>query len=68
VITNMLLLCQNTKGAPKDIPSCNNNKKSKDPLLWLPQYLGPRKAAKKLREIDAYFVAAHAFAVEENVA
>ncbi|MFQ3534315.1 MAG: hypothetical protein SNJ58_00420 [Aggregatilineales bacterium] len=48
VPTNILPLCHGEGG-------CNNSKGSKDPVRWLEERLGKRRAAQKLAEIQAYF-------------
>ena len=60
--TNMLPLCHLTKNAPFNSPCCNNSKGAKDPVLWLKDKLGSRKAKTKLQEIEEFFAAAKAFA------
>lgn len=45
---NMLPMCHGVGG-------CNNSKGAKDPLEWLTDKLGKRKAKQKLKEIEAYF-------------
>lgn len=59
---NILPLCHSRKGAGT-LPgsrSCNNSKFKRDPVVWLTQKLGVRKAKVKLREIEAYFAEARA--------
>ena len=54
---NIVPLCQAKKGAAS-VPgprACNNSKWAKDPVAWITQRLGPRKAPAKLRDIEAYF-------------
>jgi hypothetical protein len=56
---NILPLCHGRKGArtlsgPR---ACNNAKQARDPVVWLTERLGPRKAKAKLREIQHYFEA-----------
>lgn len=46
--TNMIPLCHGTDG-------CNNAKQDRDPVEWLTEKLGKRKARRKLAEIAAYF-------------
>lgn len=48
VPTNILPLCHGEGG-------CNNSKGNKDPVRWLEERLGRRRAAQKLAEIQAYF-------------
>lgn len=48
VPTNIIPLCHGVDG-------CNNNKKDKDPNIWLVQKYGPKKAKAKLKEIETYF-------------
>jgi hypothetical protein len=69
---NILPLCHGRKGAAT-LPGargCNNSKFQKDPIVWLTQRLGVRKAQAKLRQIEAYFIAArtHALAVPKEQA
>jgi len=45
---NILPLCHGEDG-------CNNSKGNKDPVEWLIERFGKRKAKKKLAEIEAYF-------------
>ncbi len=45
---NILPLCHGEGG-------CNNSKGSKDPIRWLEERLGKRRAAQKRAEIEAYF-------------
>lgn len=45
---NIIPLCHGVGG-------CNNTKHDKNPIEWLTQKLGKRKAKKKLDEIQAYF-------------
>ncbi|MCC6973194.1 MAG: hypothetical protein IT322_04195 [Anaerolineae bacterium] len=49
---NILPLCHGEGG-------CNNSKGKKDPILWLREKLGSRRANQKLREIESYFALAH---------
>lgn len=54
---NIIPLCHARKGAGT-LPgprACNNAKLQKDPVIWLTQRLGERKAKAKLREIEGYF-------------
>lgn len=46
--TNILPLCHGEGG-------CNNSKGNKDPIRWLEERLGKRRAAQKLAQIQAYF-------------
>jgi hypothetical protein len=48
VPTNILPLCHGEGG-------CNNSKGNKDPIRWLEERLGKRRAAQKLLEIQTYF-------------
>lgn|GEM_PF-3202486 len=48
VVTNMILMC-NGPG------SCNTSKIGKDPVVWLTQRYGPRKAAAIMKKITTYF-------------
>lgn len=48
VVENIIPLCHGWGG-------CNNNKRNRDAAEWLTKKLGPRKAKKKLAEIQAYF-------------
>jgi hypothetical protein len=48
VPTNILLLCHGRGG-------CNNSKRSRDPVAWLTQRYGERKAKALLQKIAAYF-------------
>jgi len=59
VPTNILPMCHSRKHGEG---GCNNLKGDADPVEWLIQRLGRGKAAKKLKEIEAYFewVKAHA--------
>ena len=60
---NMIPMCHSKKGIPSTMePCCNNSKGSKDPVLWLKDKLGSRKAKTKLQEIETFFAAAKAFA------
>ncbi len=52
---NIVPMCHTKKGAPLGKPSCNLSKSNKDPVEWLTQRFGKRKAMKKLNEINAYF-------------
>lgn len=45
VAANMICLCN----------ACNQCKSSRMPMIWLTEFLGERKAKKKLAEIQAYF-------------
>jgi hypothetical protein len=57
IASNLLPACHGTTG-------CNNSKGEKNPILWLTQKLGPRRAKKKLGEIETYFAAAQSFAIQ----
>lgn len=46
--TNILPLCHGMDG-------CNNSKKDRDPVVWLTDRYGPRKAKQILKRIQAYF-------------
>lgn len=48
VVTNIIPACDGVDG-------CNNSKGNKDATVWLTEKLGPRLAAKILRDIHAYF-------------
>lgn len=50
VATNMIPLCHGEHG-------CNNSKGKKDPIFWLKEHFGTRKAAQILKKIAAYFEA-----------
>lgn len=52
VKTNIIPLCHSQKDGEG---GCNNSKSDSDPIEWLTEKLGPRKAKKKLAEIRAYF-------------
>jgi hypothetical protein len=52
IASNMIPLCHTKKGNQQ---SCNNTKHDRDPYEWLIDRLGKRCAAKKLKEIEAYF-------------
>ncbi len=68
VITNILPMCFSKKRVRNaGIRCCNSSKQDQDPIVWLTQKLGPRRAKAKLREIEVYFAAARAFA-EAHVA
>src|SRR4030095_13167308 len=57
---NMLPLChwkKNTKNS-SHAPYCNASKGAKDPVVWLTEKLGPRKAKAKLKEIETFFARA----------
>lgn len=47
-IDNIVPLCHGVDG-------CNNSKSSKDPIEWLTEKLGKRKAKQKIAEIETYF-------------
>jgi hypothetical protein len=55
VATNVIPLCHSKKGVPVGEPSCNQNKRSKDPEEWLIERYGKRKAKQILDRIKAYF-------------
>lgn len=48
VVTNIIPLCHQLGG-------CNNSKGNKDPLRWLEQRFGKRKAKQILKRIEEYF-------------
>ncbi len=48
VASNMIPLCHGNDG-------CNNHKHAKDPVLWLRERMGRRRAARKLEEIQYFF-------------
>jgi hypothetical protein len=50
--TNIIPLCHNRRG---NYQSCNNTKTNRDPVTWLEDKLGIRKATQKLRAIHDYF-------------
>lgn len=52
IASNMLPLCHSLKDGEG---GCNNSKFNRDPIEWLTQKLGPRKAKQKLAEIETYF-------------
>ncbi len=54
VLENVLPLCHAIKGANR-IGSCNHSKGAKNPIEWLVETLGKRKAKHKLKEIETYF-------------
>lgn len=66
VPTNMIPLCHPKKDAPVGTPGCNLSKGAKDPMVWLTEKFGARKAKAKLKEITIFFEAAKVFA--ENLA
>jgi hypothetical protein len=49
VATNIVPLCHGQSG-------CNDSKRNKDPLQWLTQKYGKRKASRILRRIEEYFL------------
>jgi len=54
---NILPLChgkKNSRGLKPHAP-CNTSKGARDPVVWLTQQLGGRRAKAQLRQIDAYF-------------
>jgi hypothetical protein len=55
VIWNILPLCHARKGIPIGTTCCNQSKGKKDPIEWLNEQLGKRKAKRKLAEIKDYF-------------
>ena len=61
---NMLPLCHLKPGAPLDMHGCNSTKHARDPVVWLIEQLGQRRAMKKRKEIEAFFEAAQRFAAE----
>lgn len=64
---NMLPLCHAKKGMSLDMGRCCNNEKwTKDPVVWLTEKLGTRKANEKLKEIMTFFAAAKKFAGQEQ--
>jgi hypothetical protein len=56
---NLLPLCHSRKGAQHlgGVPACNNAKGARDPVAWLTERLGLRRAKAKLAQIAAYFQA-----------
>jgi hypothetical protein len=52
---NILPMCHTSQNGATDVPGCNNSKWKKDPVEWLVEKLGKRKAAQKLAEIEVYF-------------
>lgn len=68
ISTNIVPLCHAIKDAPPRTPCCNQSKGAKDPMLWLTEKLGSRKAKAKLKEIEAFFIAAKAFAEAQQSA
>lgn len=50
--SNIVPLCQAKSGG---FMSCNPTKSARDPIEWLTERLGPRKAKRKLAEINRYF-------------
>ncbi len=48
VATNMIPLCHGISG-------CNNKKQNKDPIEWMRQEYGTRKAKPIIARIEAYF-------------
>ena len=54
VPTNMIPMCHSIKGANGQ-GSCNLSKGNKDPIAWLNQQYGKRKAAQIIKRIEAYF-------------
>jgi hypothetical protein len=60
----ILPLCHARKGATT-VPgarACNNSKGKKDPVTWVLKRLGQKKGKAKIKEIEAYFAAAQAYA------
>lgn len=49
---NIIPLCHDKKDGQG---SCNNSKSNRDPIEWLTQKFGPRKAKQILERIEAYF-------------
>lgn len=56
VVWNIIPLCHGKKGIPIGTTCCNQLKGKKDPIEWLIEWLGKRKAKIKLAEIEAYFI------------
>lgn len=52
---NLVPMCHSLPNKPYGEPCCNNSKNSKDPIEWLVEKLGKRKAKQKLNEILDYF-------------
>jgi len=52
VVTNILPMCHARRDGDG---GCNNSKWRRDPIVWLNEKLGPRKAKRKLAEIETYF-------------
>lgn len=52
VATNILPMCHAVKDGDS---GCNNSKSNKDPIEWLNESLGKRKARERLRVIEEYF-------------
>lgn len=50
--TNIIPLCHSLKGGEQ---SCNNTKHKKDPLIWLTERYGKRKAKAIAKRIETYF-------------
>lgn len=61
VATNILPMCHSTKDGTD---GCNNTKWARDPMAWLIDRLGKRKAFAKYKEIEAYFAWVRALAGE----
>jgi len=59
---NMIPACNVKKGSPADIVACNQSKRNLKAETWLVKRFGLRKAKAKLKEIAAFFEAAHLFA------
>jgi hypothetical protein len=53
--TNMIPLCHKTDTMLPEETGCNSSKGRKDPLEWLIERLGKRKAQTKLKQIQKYF-------------
>ncbi len=53
--TNIIPLCHSRKGDPTGIASCNVSKGSKDPVEWLENRYGKRKAKEITDRVNAYF-------------
>lgn len=52
VVGNMLPMCHSRKDGEN---GCNNSKSNKDPIVWLVEKFGKRKARRILERIEAYF-------------
>ena len=53
--TNMIPLCHARKGVPAGEACCNNSKYNAEPLAWLTERFGKRKAKVIMARIQAYF-------------